>query len=82
MRVLPSTGKERWVLALQDRYHQLCAFNLTYFNSTYTHCRHFVRLYRLVKDKCVKYVRFIDILGALNKYTIAVNVSLTIGDVW
>ena len=34
VRVLLSTGKERWVLALQDRYHQLCAVNLPYFYLT------------------------------------------------
>ena len=34
MRVLLSTGKERWVLALQDRYHLLCVVNLTYFYLT------------------------------------------------
>ena len=149
VRVLLSTGKERWVLALQDRYHQLCAVNLTCFYLTlltrtvavslggidlfkknaytnckisgcfkrfqqicyccqwftnnrrrmvtsvlsvvadslycachYTHCRRFVRWYRLAQDKCVKCTRYIDVSGVFSKYAIAVNGSPIIGDIW
>ena len=53
-----------------------------YWACHYTHCRRFVRWYRLAQDKCVKSARFIDILCALDKFTIDVNVSLSIGDVW
>ena len=48
----------------------------------YTHCRCFVRWYRLAQDKCVKCARYIDILGVFSKYAIAVNGSPIIGDIW